>query len=204
MPDPQPTQRQVLADAHERVTAHLSLARAVLPDLTDAELNFKPSPKAWSVAEVLSHLLHSMHAYYDKMDPAVRSASESKTHLDKPYRTGFIGGQLIKAVKNHGRKVPAPKLFKPNKDKGGATRSNYTFRIVDNYLAELESLIDRLDSYEHYDLESTRFPNPLTKLIRMKLGDAVILHPAHLERHWAQIERTIAKAEAAAAQAGNG
>lgn len=200
MPDPQPTQRQLIAAAQERVKSHLAKAESILPDLTDEELNYKPSPKAWSVAEVLDHLLTSLHEYYDKMDPAVRQAIETDAHAEQPYQSGMIGAWLVGAVTNHKRKIPAPKLFKP-KQKGGPTRSNYTFRIVDNYLSELNALLDRLDSYEKYDLDAVRFYNPLSKLIRMKLGDAILVQTHHLVRHWGQIERVIVKQEKASQDA---
>jgi hypothetical protein len=61
----------------QRLLAHLEVTSAWLIDevsgLTDAQLAFKPSADAWSIAEVLDHLLVVAPIYWDDLQQALKT-----------------------------------------------------------------------------------------------------------------------------------
>jgi uncharacterized damage-inducible protein DinB len=68
-------QAGMTAIERQRLLAHLDMTRAWLVDevsgLSDAQLTFKPSPDAWSIAQVLDHLVMVGPIYWNDLQQAL-------------------------------------------------------------------------------------------------------------------------------------
>jgi hypothetical protein len=63
--------------------------------------------------------------------------------------------------------------------------------IIDDYAASSKKFIELADELRHLDLTKLKLSSPVNKLLRMNLGDPLIIIPKHDERHLNQAERVI-------------
>jgi hypothetical protein len=79
------------------------------------------------------------------------------------------------------RKLPAPKIFRPPPQARPAVLTEFVNRERD--------LLRRIEAARRIDLRRTKIPSPVTRLVRINLGDAfgVLVH--HARRHLGQMER---------------
>ena len=184
------TQQELLSNSVERIATHAALAAKTLPELDTQTLNRAPAPGRWSVAQVLEHILKTLVLYYAKLDPVVEAAQPGTAHQQAVYKMGLIGGFIVRLTENPNARFPKFKLIQPQ---AADAPTPIPATIVDDYLAAVHDFEARLVAYRRYDLRRTRFANPFFALHKMQLGDAILEHVVHFERHWQQIERTLVK-----------
>ena len=61
--------------------------------------------------------------------------------------------------------------------------------IIEDYVKSSEELIALVNKMKHLDLKKIKLSSPVNKLIRLNLGDPLIIIPKHDERHLNQAER---------------
>src|SRR6266508_4315920 len=91
-------------------------ARALTEDLTEAQLNWKPSADRWSIAQCLEHLAITSHKF-DGLFPAALERAREKWPLKgaPEYKASLVGGWLVRQVDpDTGRNLPAQKVFRPS------------------------------------------------------------------------------------------
>src|SRR5215208_5292229 len=88
-------------------------AKAVFGQLTVSQLNWKPSPERWSVAQCFDHLLTTNKGYFPAIDSVL--AGKKRTFWESvPLLPGLGGKLLIRVVEPASTpKFKAPKNFQP-------------------------------------------------------------------------------------------
>ena len=160
------------------------VARAVAGDLTETQLNWKPSPGQWSVAQCLEHLAVATQGF-DKYFSAALTRAKSKSPNTNPpaYKPTRMGGWLAKHVAPESpRKLRAPKMFRP----ADASTIQGSLQM---FLAEQQKFIDFVGQCQDIDYNKTRIRSPVTALIRYSLADAFVITVLHAQRHLAQARR---------------
>src|SRR4051794_37043463 len=66
-------------------------ARQLVSGLSEAQLNWHPSPTAWSVAQCLDHLGQINSAYIPALQAAGRHAGRDSTGPHEPIQPGWFG-----------------------------------------------------------------------------------------------------------------
>lgn len=152
----------------------------------DQALTQRPSAEAWSVAEVCEHLRVTGGLYYPIMtDHAEKLRASGRAGGGDPVRPGFFAKRFIHfAGPNNKRKIPAPERFKPAE---GAT----DIEAIDQLIAQQSQLQQLIHSAEGLALNAGKFPTPITKLIRLTLGEGLMLMVRHQQRHAEQAERAL-------------
>jgi hypothetical protein len=130
------------------------------------------------VGQVFEHLCIANESYLRPMRGLIEGASGSAAGSGwKP----SLAGRLLVSVLRSQRKFPAPKVYQP----GPAPRT----RVVEAFLAQLEE-IERLLARTHsLDLRALHFSSPVTRFIRLNLGDGFAIMITHAERHLNQTDR---------------
>src|SRR5262245_15970043 len=91
------------------------VARTLASNLNEAQLNWKPSPQQWSIAQCLEHLAVAT-SHFDKYFTTALDRARKKPPVASPprYRPSMMGGWLAKQVSPEAaRKLSAPKIFRP-------------------------------------------------------------------------------------------
>lgn len=170
-----------LAGFREALTEVRREGTAMLDGLDAGQLGWRPRPEAWSIGQVAAHLRTTNEAYLPRMRQAIERGRARPPSRPAPYRPTLMGGWLVRAMGAE-RKLPAPRAFQPT-TAGGDWAAE-----VEGYRATLERLAELLEAAEGVSL-SNRLSSPVSRIIRMNLGDAFALWLAHDRRHLGQIRR---------------
>jgi hypothetical protein len=82
------------------------------------------------------------------------------------------------------KKAKTFKVFSPDK-------SAVQNKIIDKYVKSSEKLIELAGKMEHLDLEKIKLSSPVNIMIRLNLGDPLIIISKHDRRHLNQAERVM-------------
>ncbi|MBK9974292.1 MAG: DinB family protein [Planctomycetes bacterium] len=153
--------------------------------LSEAQANWKPAPKKWSITECMDHLNQSMGTYGACMAPAIAKAKAKGKTGNAPYDRGtFIGRFILKTLKKgSGSNLPAPGVFKP-------TASHFELASVRQKLTNvLTGAGEMLKQADGLAMGKVVFGTPVSALVRVSLAQAFELHAIHTHRHLDQMER---------------
>lgn len=159
-------------------------ARELVSGLSEAQLNWKPAPGSWSIAQCLEHLTVATEGFDQYFQKAIASGREKRA-VDGaiPYRPTRLGGWLIKQlVPEATRKVPAPKIFRP-------AESSSIKGALERFLQQQERFVKFVKDATGIDYNKTKLRSPVTPLMRYSLADAFVLTVVHGRRHLGQAQR---------------
>ena len=159
-------------------------ARELFSGLSSAQLNWKPAPEKWSIAQCLEHLSvasREFEGYFS--DALVRGRKKWPVSTGPAYRPSFMGGWLIKLVHPEtGRNLTAPKIFRP-------AESSKIDEPLEKFLKQQERFIEFVRATNGVDYNKTKLRSPVTPLMRYSLADAFVVTVVHGRRHLAQARR---------------
>jgi len=173
------------ADLPSLITAAGSVAREAKDTfgrLTPAQLNWKPSPERWSVAQCFDHLLTTNKGYLPEIDN-VLAGKERKFWERMPVLPGLMGKLLIKAVDPAStRKVKAPKVFQP-------AQSDISGSVINDFVAQQATIIEKMKATAHLDVERINITSPVAAVVTYSLMDTYRVIVVHNRRHFEQARR---------------
>lgn len=169
-----------LLDEVENIRAR---ARRLTAPLTPTQLAWLPPNGGWSVGQVLEHLLISDQSYLVPMRALIeRARAGASSQSPAAWRPTLAGRFLIRSLGPRGtRKLPAPKIYRP----GPVARAD----VVGAYLRNIDEIEALLRTSRGLDLGRLRMASPVSRLIRVHVGDGFSIIAVHAQRHLGQIER---------------
>lgn len=160
-------------------------AQRTFGSLTAAQLNWKPNPEQWSIGQCFDHLLVSKEPYFKIIDEIVEERKQSSWLEKLPFWPGFIARQMIKAMQpNSGRKVNAPKAFRPSS-------SHIPADIIPKFAAMEQRWIASLQRTGGIDIGQVIITSPVAAVITYSLLDGMRLMAVHELRHFEQAKRVM-------------
>jgi hypothetical protein len=152
-------------------------ARELVTRLTEAQLNWHPSPTAWSVAQCLAHLGQMNAVLTAALRPAVRQANKNSAVPRKAIQPGRLARWFISQMDAPPRrKMKTPRQGIPEADKSGE-------EILRAFIAAHDELRSLIHEARDLDLNRIRFRNPFIGLLRYSVGTALLVIGAHDRRH---------------------
>lgn len=165
-----------------------SNTRSTFGHLTPSQLNWKPSPERWSIAQCFDHLIAVNKAYFPVIDNVL--AGKKRTLWESmPVLPGLMGKMVIKAVEpTSTRKFKARKNFE-------AAQSNISGSIINDFVDHQAEVVDKMKATQHLDLEKIIITSPVAALMTYSLIDAYRIIVVHEERHFQQAKRVTEETE---------
>lgn len=159
-----------------------SNTRSTFGHLTPSQLNWKPSPERWSIAQCFDHLIAVNKAYFPVIDNVL--AGKKRTLWESmPVLPGLMGKMVIKAVEpTSTRKFKARKNFE-------AAQSNISGSIINDFVDHQAEVVDKMKATQHLDLEKIIITSPVAAVMTYSLIDAYRIIVVHEERHFQQAKR---------------
>ncbi len=165
----------------DRLRAAGTRAHTLAGPLTSEQLNWKPAPQRWGVAQCLDHVITVNRLYLDRMREALPEARPADP--GRPFRPGPLGRRFAEALgPGAPRRMKTVRRFAPS-------ASALPSGIVDDFTEQQLELEDVYGQALAVDLTRTRVASPASRLIRFRLGDILVLLANHQERHLGQAER---------------
>lgn len=154
-------------------------ARERFGGLTQAQLAWRPEPGRWSVAECLDHLHVTGEEVLARVGQAAERGWARGTTGSPPFRYGWLGRWFVRANAPAGRRVSAPKVFRPRAGRPPVG-------ALDDFLALQDELAAALERADGLDLARVRARSPVTPLLRIGIGSWFAVVAVHQARHLAQ------------------
>jgi len=157
-----------------------------LGGLSPEQLNWKPSPDQWSIAQCLEHLIITNRPYIPTFEQILSNEKQTTAWERLPFLPGFVGRFLIKALDpDSKRKVKAPKIFQPS-------LSKIDSKIIPEFISQEKRIATLMKALADRDLEKQRVTSPVSRVVTYSLFDAFRIILVHEQRHFAQAERVMA------------
>jgi len=157
-------------------------ARSTFGHLTPSQLNWKPSPERWSVAQCFDHLLTSNNGYLPIIDN-VLAGHKPTLWQSMPVLPGLMGKLLIKSLDPAStRKIKAPKRFEP-------AQSDISGSVINDFADQQQQIVAKMKATEHLDLEKIVITSPVAGVVIYSLMDAYRIIVVHEQRHFQQAKR---------------
>jgi len=158
-------------------------AAAAFSELSTEQINWKPAPESWSMAQCLQHLIESDGNYYTVLENIAdgkykKSLWQKITPLTAWWGRIFIK-QLSEEVK---RKLKAPRAATPSS-------STLSREIVDRYQEHLDIFMDHISKCRNADLDKTILTSPFLKIVTYSLRNMLQFLSQHEHRHLNQAMR---------------
>lgn len=151
------------------------------------QLRWNPSDGCWSISQVFDHLTAANGSYFGPVRGAIdRAQALGKVRRAQRWKPSFFGAMLVRSLQpSTTRGLPSPKMWRP----GSSQRPG----AVQAFLATQTTLAELLREARGIDLLETRLSSPVSRFIRLNLGDAFKVLTVHSRRHLGQVERILAR-----------
>ena len=153
-------------------------------DASVEELNKKPSEKRWSAAECIEHLNLAGQSYLSNI-PKIPKRSAVLIDDDVKIGSSLFAKSFIHFFGPKVRiKVKTPKNMLTD-------NSKYDKDVIDDFLFLQDEFLTALSSVDYNELKSIKVAWPTFELIKLSLGDVMMITIAHELRHINQAERAL-------------
>ena len=154
--------------------------------LTSAELNWAPNDSAWSIGQVIDHLIRINESYYPVLD-ALRNGRHSTPWIGKlGFITSFFGRFILASVEPERRKrMKTFPIWEP-------TSSAVADDIVEQFSAHHRTLISKLDANADLFSKGVIISSPANRYVVYHLDTAIEILIQHEKRHYNQALEVLA------------
>ena len=178
---------QELSNLIDELHAVSTDAGSSFGQLTTQQLNWKPSPDEWSVAQCLDHLITSNQGYIPIFNKLHRGEYKRSLKERLPVLPGLFGSLVLNAVKPETkRKLKAGKGFQP-------ASSEISSDIVSRFEAQQKQIGELMKSNHELNLREVIITSPVLSIVTYSLLNAYRIIVAHDQRHVAQAKRVMAR-----------
>jgi hypothetical protein len=154
--------------------------------LNDNQLNWRPNTSSWNTLEILAHL-NEYAKFYNK----VLSDKIEKTKFKDPkenFTSSPLGRSAWKSMKlgnarNVKRKFKAPKNYNPT-----FYPELVSPQATEIFVTNQSRLTEILEKAKNVNLRKVKVPISISKIVRLRLGDALMFVVYHNERHIEQLK----------------
>jgi len=169
-----------MQDPVQQVETIAQQAQENFGSLTAAQLNWKPSPEKWSIAQCLDHLIVSDNTYNNRFNKIINGTYKPSFWTKISPFSRYFGSYL---VKNAGavikKKMKRPVIFKPS-------NSAIDAGIVLRFMAHTESLASYFKKLGDPATQKIKITSPVSGLITYSIADTIALLSGHEQRHFNQ------------------
>ncbi|MEQ9299302.1 MAG: DinB family protein [Cyclobacteriaceae bacterium] len=179
---------QLLKDEGQRTQEIIDTLSNQLKELSESQLNWKPSPKKWSILECVEHMNTACRHYIPEIKKQISAASrDAATDEFKP---GLLGNYLTNMMQpqSDGKIKGKMKTISKFEPTASALISHEVFGECIQHHKELLGFIQESAKL---NLNKVRVTSALGPVIRFKLGDCYRFNTAHHQRHILQAQNVM-------------
>lgn len=184
---PMPTQHLLpeLQSYLDQLAAIDGQVDALLANITEEQLNWRPGPEQWSVGECVDHLTVTGTRLLERSEPAIANARSRGRFADGPFRYGPINRWFARTLdEGETRKVKTFPIYVPS-------ASNIGERVAVEFGQFHQRLAEAIGSANGVDLKKVKVRSPAMPLLNLSLGAWFAATLAHERRHIAQAKRVM-------------
>jgi len=161
---------QKVKDAKDKVSFEFS-------DITLEQLNWKPSPGSWSIAQCLEHLVISDSCYF----PNLKKITEGSFKMSFWERYSPFTGLCGRLMKDRLQEQVKKKMIAPKKIQPQTPDENPD--LIENYRKNLDTFLNYISNCKNVDIDKTIITSPIMRIVTYSLRDALSFLVHHEHRH---------------------
>ena len=147
------------------------------------QLNWKPAPASWSVAQCFDHLITSNKGYFPIVASVVAGQKKTRFIERVPILPAIWSKALISSLDSQGgRKLKAPAAFQPSS-------SEIPDSIIQNFVSQQGRVADAMEAAKSVDPNRIVITSPAASFVTYTLFDAFRIIVVHEQRHFQQAMR---------------
>jgi hypothetical protein len=166
--------------AAEQLTKSRDLVLKTVKGLSPAQLNYKPTPESWSVAECAEHIAISEGNIWGMVDGALKPAADPSRRAE----VKMSDDAVINAITDRTHKVKTGEAFVPSGK----------FGSIDGILKEFNAKRKSHFDYMNTTQDDLRNHYAQTPFGTMDAFQVVLFMSGHCERHTKQMQEVMADA----------
>ncbi len=168
------------ADAWQMEIASITWEfKKMTENLTPVELQYKPAPDAWSIAENLSHLIQINSSYFPIFDQVIQGTHNANFLAQLPYLPDAIG-QLLHRSMTSKIKMKTFRQWAPSENLDDIAP------LFKDHQMELSNYVQKLEPYVE---KGTVINSPASRWLPYRLEQAIDILVAHEKRHLNQCKK---------------
>ena len=147
------------------------------------QLNWKPAPERWSVAQCFDHLVTTNVSYLPIFDSVINGRKKSRAIERFPLLPNLWGKLLIKSLDPKAtRKLKAPGRFQPSS-------SDISGSIIEDFVEQQTKVEESIEAIKKLNPGRIVITSPAASMITYSLMDAFRIIVVHEKRHFQQAQR---------------
>ncbi|MGB0255706.1 MAG: DinB family protein [Flavobacteriaceae bacterium] len=151
--------------------------------LTEEELNWKPDPKTWSIAQNISHLIQFNKSYFPIFGSLQEGVYKAPFMARFKFIISFFGKIILKSAQPQSeRKVKTISIWEP-------VKSSIAEGIIDEFKQHQSELIGAMEKATDLAKKGTVIPSPANRFIVYPIDVAFDIIVAHEKRHLKQSKK---------------
>ena len=152
-------------------------------ELTEEELNWKPDPKTWSIAQNICHLILFSKSYFPIFESLQERVYKAPFMARFKFIISFFGKIILKSAQPQSeRKVKTISIWEP-------VKSSITEGIIDEFKQHQSELIDAIEKATDLVEKGTVIPSPANRFVVYPIDVAFDIIVAHEKRHLKQFKK---------------
>lgn len=178
------TTKQLIEDIRSITNANLEVIRKKMNYLNENQRSWKYNEASWSINEICAHLNEYAKFYHTTLLTRIektRFRHPREVFIPSPLGRSAWQSMKLGNAKNVKRKFKSQRAYNPSIDKTLLTGTE----IQDLEKGQME-LLEIIEKSEKVNLRKVKVPISISKIIRFRLGDALMFVTYHNERHLQQ------------------
>lgn len=172
---------ELVADLKKITEDNIAIVTKKFKHLSDEQKTWRPSPDSWNVLEVFSHLnIYSAFynsAFIEKIQKT-KFKEAKETFVSSPLGRSAWKSMKLGRANNVKRKFKAPKNYNPSNSPGLVSDD-----AIEKFTDNQRVMVEILDMAKTVNLRKVKIPISISKIVRLRLGDALMFVIYHNERH---------------------
>ncbi|MEX1192290.1 MAG: DinB family protein [Brumimicrobium sp.] len=172
---------QLLDDLKQITENNITLITKKFSHLSDEQKKWRPTSDSWNILEVFSHLNVYAKFYHttfiDKIQKTKFKVAKD-TFVSSPLGRSAWKSMKLGRANNVKRKFKAPKNYNPSNDESLISND-----AISEFSENQKQLLDILEMAKQVNLRKVKIPISISKIVRLRLGDALMFVIYHDERH---------------------
>lgn len=178
------TSKELLSELRTITERNIDLLRQRFSDLSEQQKRWKKDSNSWSILEVFAHLnayANYYHLVFANRIETTRFRDPKDNFISSPLGKSAWKSVKLGNAKNVKRRMKSPKSFNPTFETNLIQGTD-----IETFEKDQLHLLTILTKAEEVNLRKVKVPISISKIIRLRLGDALQFVIYHNERHMQQ------------------
>ncbi|PHR45530.1 MAG: hypothetical protein COA32_12800 [Fluviicola sp.] len=181
---------ELITDLKKITEDNITIVSKKFKHLSDEQKTWRPSRDSWNILEIFSHLnVYSAFynsAFIEKIQKT-KFKEAKDTFVSSPLGRSAWKSMKLGRANNIKRKFKAPKNYNPSNSPELVSSD-----AIEKFAKNQKEVIEILDLAKTVNLRKVKIPISISKIVRLRLGDALMFVIYHNERHMQQALNIIA------------